>query len=418
MASTIMEFLIVLVAHAAAGMYSSTLKYSKKITYLIWGTWVVLQSMLLFYTEFVLTGVAPQFFVGFILSLIGQYVIFFATTKGRLAQRVFTILTYSIFFCIFMALFSMVKGTFPNMNIVLLTLINALMLFGVVYCFLRHVCPLYRAAAKNITTGWALLIFVNIFFLITVLLSSVFPVRLTHFSDPSVITFIFLSVSILVVYPVIFSNINSMSEVAIKREVERQNKLLLAQIEMENMQLAADSQSRHDRRHHNLVMLEFANAGDIDSVREYLKNLVESENDMWGEVKYCDNMTVNTVLTVYERRARENGITVRISANAGRDLAVLPQDIVIVIANLFENAINATSKLKNKNKLIDISIKESAQRLLIKVENPCRDNLTFDEALYGIGISSVITTTAKYDGMYDFSVEDGSFAAKISLNLK
>ncbi len=417
MVSTIIELFIVLVAHAVSGMYSSTLKYSKKITYLIWGTWIVLQGVLLFFTEFVLMDVASQFFVGFILSLIGQYVIFFATTKGRLAQRIFTILTYSIFFCIYMALFSMVKGTFLNMNIVLQTLTNTLMLFGVVYCFLRYVCPLYRAAAKNITTGWALLIFVNIFFLITVILSSVFPVRLTHFSDPLAITFIFLSVSILVVYPVIFSNLNSMSEVAIKREVERQNKLLLAQIEMENIQLTADSKSRHDRRHHNLVLLEFANMGDIDSIREYLKNLVESEAEVWDTVKHCDNRTINTVLTVYERRAKEKAISVKISANASRDLAVLPQDIVIVIANLFENAINATSRLKNKNKRIDISIKENAQRLLIKVDNLCKDKLVFDESLYGIGISSIISITEKYDGMYDFSAEDGIFSAKISLNL-
>ena len=418
MVATIIGFLIVLVAHAASGIYSSTLKYSKKITYLIWGTWIVLQTMLLFYTENVLMDVASQFFVGFILSLIGQYVIFFATTKGRLAPRIFTILTYSIFFCIIMALFNMVKGTFLNMNIVLLTLINALMLLGVVSYFLRYVCPLYRAAAKNITRGWALLIFVNFFFLITMIFSSVFPVRLTSFNDPSVITFIILSVSILVVYPVIFSNLNSMTEVAIKREVETQNKLLLAQIEMENIQLTADRQSRHDRRHHNLVMLEYANMGDIDSIREYLKNLVKSDAEVWDEVKHCDNRTINTVLTVYERRAKENGISVTISANAGHDLAILPQDIVIVIANLFENAINATSKLKNKNKLIDISIKESAQRLLIKVENSCRDKLTFDESLYGIGISSIITITEKYDGMYDFSAEDGFFSAKISLNLK
>lgn len=418
MVLTILEVLIVLVAHAVSGMYSSTLKYSKKITYLIWGIWIVLQGVLLFYTEFVQMDTVSKFFLGFVLSLIGQYAIFFATTKGMVTQRIFTMLTYSIFFCIFMTLFSMVKGTFPEINILLLTLIGVLMLFGIVYYFLCYVCPLYRAAAKNITTEWTLLIFVNIFFLITVILSSVFPVRLTRFSEPSVVTFIFLSVSILVVYPVIFSNLKSMSEVAVKREVERQNKLLLAQIEMENIQLAADSQSRHDRRHHNLVMLEYANMGDIDSIREYLKNLVESENEVWDRVTHCDNRTINTVLTVYERRAKEKGILVKISANASRDLAVLPQDIVSVIANLFENSINATSKLNNKSKFIDISIKESAHRLLIKVENICRDKLNFDESFYGIGISSVISIVEKYDGMYDFSAKNGVFSAKISLNLK
>lgn len=418
MTGTIIQFILLLIAHAAAGIYSSNLKYSKKTTYIIWGTWVVLQTALLFYTEFVLTNWALQFFVGFVLSLVGQYVIFFATTKGKLAQRIFTMLTYSIFFCIVMSLVTMVNGTFGELHWTLTTLIQAALLFAIVFYFLRYVCPLCRTAAKNITTGWAPLIFVNIVFLITIILSSVFPVRLVSFGDPAVITFAFISVSIMSVYPVIFSSINSLSEAATKREVEAQNKMLIAQIEAENAQLAADSQARHDRRHHNLVMLEFANNNDIERVREYLKSLVASESEVWGEVRYCDNMTINTVLTVYERRAKESGISVKISAKASRDLDVSPQDLVIVIANLFENAIHATAKHKSKEKMIDISIKGSAQRLLIKIDNPCKNNLTFDETLYGVGIRSVIATTNKYNGMYDFTAEDGIFSAKISLNLK
>ena len=417
MPGTIIEFIFLLIAHAAAGIYSSTLKYSKKVTYTVWGVWVILQTALLFSTEFVLTNTALQFFVGFVLSLIGQYAIFFVTTKGKLAQRIFTILTYSIFFCIAMSLFTMVNGTFANLHWVLTALIQAILLALSVFYYLRYVCPLCRAASKNITGGWTQLIFVNIVFIITIILSSVFPVRLTSFSDPAFATFVFLSISIMAVYPVIFSSINHMSEAAEKKAVETQNKLLVAQIEAETAQLAADSQSRHDRRHHNLVMLEFANNNDIESVREYLGNLVDSDNEVWGEVRYCENMTVNTVLSVYDRRARENGISVNISAKASRDLTIPPQDLVIVIANLFENAIHATSKLKSRDKHIDIYIKDSAQRLLIKVENPCRANLTFDDTLWGVGIRSVVSATNKYEGMYDFVAEDGIFSAKISLNV-
>ena len=417
MVITIIEFILLLIAHAAAGIYSAILKYSKKTTYTIWGAWIVLQTGLLVYTEFVFTNWALRFFAGFILSLIGQYVIFFATTKGKLAHRVFILLTYSIFFCIVMTVFTMLKGSLGQSFPIVTVVIHAIMLLAMLTYFLHYVCPLCRNAAKNITAGWSPLIFVNIVFMITVILSSVFPVRLTTFSDPSVVTFIFIGVSIMAVYPVIFASINNLSEVATKREVEAQNKLLIAQIEAENAQLAADSQARHDRRHHNLVMLEFANNNDIERVREYLKSLVESESEVWGEVRYCENMTINTVLTVYERRAKENGISVQISANASRDLDVSPQDLVIVIANLFENAIHATAKHKGKKKLIDISIKGSAQRLLIKIDNPCKNNLTFDETLYGVGIRSVIATTNKYEGMYDFTAEDGIFSAKISLNI-
>ena len=417
MYGTIIQFILLLIAHATAGIYSSTLKYSKRITYIIWGIWIAIQTALLFYTEFVLTNQTLQFLVGFVLSLVGQYVIYFLTTKGKLAKRIFMILTYSVFFCIVISLFTMVTGTFGNLHWSISALIQALLLLAMLSYFLHYVCPLCRAAAKNITTGWISLIFVNIVFIITIILSSIFPVRLTSFSEPAFITFVFLSISIMAVYPVIFSSINHMSEAAEKREVVTQNKLLIAQIEAETAQLAADSQSRHDRRHHNLVMLEFANNNDIDSIREYLKNLVDSDSEVWSGVRYCDNMTVNTVLTVYERRASENGISVNISAKASRELSVLPQDLVIVVANLFENAINATSKLKAKDKSININIKDSAQRLLIKVENPCKANLTFDETLWGVGIRSVISTTNKYEGMYDFTAENGTFSAKISLNL-
>ncbi|MBE6566696.1 MAG: GHKL domain-containing protein [Ruminococcaceae bacterium] len=417
MTGTMIEFILLLVAHAIAGIYSSPLKYSKRTTYVIWSIWVLFQSMLLLYTEFMLTNWVLQFFVGFVLSLVGQYIIFFATTKGRLSQRVFIIMTYSVFFCIVMSLFSMISGSLGNLHWGLTVLIQALLLGGVIAYFLLYVCNLCRTASKNITTGWTPLILVNIVFIITIILSSIFPVRLTSFRDPAVFTFLFLSFSIMAVYPVIFSSINHMSDAAAKREVEAQNKLLLAQIEAEAAQLAAEAQARHDRRHHNLVMLEFANNNDVESIREYLSNLVSSDSEMRGDVRHFENAIVNTVLTVYERHAKENGISVKISAKANRDLPISPQDLVIIIANLFENAIHAATKLKSKEKHIDIYIKDSTQRLLIKVENSCRANLTFDESLWGVGIRSVISTINKYDGMYDFFATDGTFSAKISLNL-
>ena len=418
MPENIFGFIILLIAHAAAGIYSSTLKYSKKTTFTIWGIWVLVQGVLLAVAEFVLTVAVLQFFIGFVLSLVGQYVIFFATTTGRISQRIFIMSTYSIFFCISMTLFTLIRGTFVDMHPIIALLIQAAMLFVMLYYFIRHICSLCNAAAKNITKGWRSLIFVNIVFMVTVVLSSIFPVRLASFNEPAFVTFIFICASIMAAYPVIFSNINSMSEAALKKEVEAQNKLLLTQIDAEHLQIMADAQARHDRRHHNLVLLEFAKRNDIESVKEYLDNLVKSDSEIWGEVRYCDNVTVNTVLAVYARRAKESGINVKISASVSRDIAVLPQDLVIVVANLFENAIHATEKLKVDDASIDISIKENAQRLLIKMDNSCKPNLNFDESLYGVGIHSIISTANKYDGMYDFASENSIFSAKVSLNLK
>ena len=176
------------------------LNTAKRSLNIIWGVWVATQTALLFYTEFVQTNWALKFFVGFVLSLVRQYVIFFVATKGRFAQRIFTMLTYSIFFCIVMSLFAVISVTFSELHWALISLVQAVLLLGIVTYFLRYMCPLCRTASKNITTGWASLIFVNVVFIITIILSSVFPVRPTSFREPAFITFVFLSISIMAVY--------------------------------------------------------------------------------------------------------------------------------------------------------------------------------------------------------------------------
>ena len=416
MISLMFEQLVVLVAHAISGIYSSDLKYSKKTTFSVWGIWVVFQGIIGYFSEFVIKDIGMKFFLGFVTAYVFQYIIFFATTKGRFSQRLFTILTYSIFFCIFMALFMAIQGAFPSMYAIVKTIIHATLMVGVIFYFLKCVCPLCRAASKSIVTGWYPLVFVNCIFVITIVATSVFPVKITSIYMPEFVPFLFLSISIFAVYPVIFSNIKNMTEVAMKRETEQQNELLLLQIEKENLQMAQERRIRHDRRHHNRVLLEFANKNDIETVKDYLKTLVDDDSDSLREISCCKNPTINTVLSVYEKKAKEAGIKVKIAARAGHDIPVSPKDLVIVIANLFENAINATKKIKSGEKLIDIDIREKENRLLVKIENPCKPSLKFDETDYGIGISSVIAVTNSYEGMIDFTVKNEKFISKICLN--
>jgi hypothetical protein len=315
-----------------------------------------------------------------------------------------------------MALCMAIQGAFPSMYAIVKTIIHATLMDGIIFYFLKCVCPLCRAASKSIVTGWYPLVFVNCIFVITIVATSVFPVRITSIYMPEFVPFLFLSISIFAVYPVIFSNIKNMTEVAMKRETEQQNELLLLQIEKENLQMAQERRIRHDRRHHNRVLLEFANKNDIETVKDDLKALVDDDSDSLIEISCCKNPTINTVLSVYEKKAKEAGIKVKIAARAGHDIPVSPKDLVIVIANLFENAINATKKIKTGEKLIDIDIREKENRLLVKIENPCKANLRFDESNYGIGINSVITATNKYEGMFDFTVKNEKFISKICLN--
>ena len=111
MTMTVIEFILLLLSHAAAGIYSCDLKYNKRSVYFIWGVWVSIQIGVLFYTEYILTNWTAKFVFGFLLALLSQYVIYFITTKGKFFQRLFVIVTYSIFFCIVMVSFNMVRSS-------------------------------------------------------------------------------------------------------------------------------------------------------------------------------------------------------------------------------------------------------------------------------------------------------------------
>lgn len=213
----IFQFLIILIAHALVGIYSSALKYKKKIIFFVWGVWVLMQLLLFCYVEFVLDLPLVKFLLGFLVAFVGQYLIYFLTTRGRVLQRLFTILTYSLFFCIMMSFYSMILGTFPQIPSLFRVVILGMMVMLLVSYFLRSVCPLCRNAGKNIKNAWYPLIFANFVFLSTVIASSVFPVRLIDFHAPGFVPFLLLSISIFSVYPVVFSCIRNASEVAMKK---------------------------------------------------------------------------------------------------------------------------------------------------------------------------------------------------------
>ena len=87
MISLMFEQLVVLVAHAISGIYSSDLKYSKKTTFSVWGIWVVFQGIIGCFSEFVTKDVGLKFFLGFVTAYVFQYIIFFCNYKRQIFSK-------------------------------------------------------------------------------------------------------------------------------------------------------------------------------------------------------------------------------------------------------------------------------------------------------------------------------------------
>ena len=88
-------------AHAMIGLFSAPLKFKKWVSILIWCVWGVVQTALFIPAMTSDSGNGFEFIAGFVAPYLGQYLLFFIATKGEFAKRLFTILTYSVFFCIY-----------------------------------------------------------------------------------------------------------------------------------------------------------------------------------------------------------------------------------------------------------------------------------------------------------------------------
>lgn len=91
------------------------------------------------------------------------------------------------------------------------------------------------------------------------------------------------------------------------RLMKMHEKALMARVEAYEKTERSARQTRHDFRHHNMVVMELAEQGDCEGILAYLKEYEQIEEEKFDR-RYSKNPAVNSLITVYMRRARQCGI--------------------------------------------------------------------------------------------------------------
>ena len=221
--------------------------------------------------------------------------------------------------------------------------------------------------------------------------------------------------------------------IGIEKEYERENqliqmnhRLLERQVEIMEESVESGRRLRHDIRHHNAVIAEYARRGQKEELLQYLREYdKETERDMVEMI--CANTAVNNVLSAYTRKARNAQIKVRLDIEAGRNLKIPNIDLVAILANVYENAIYACMEVKERCKerecFIYFRIRKRKNKLIIFSSNTCRMETELkngqpkEEFTGGVGVSSIIKTAEKYDGEYDFKNDNGVFVFRLIMNI-
>lgn len=143
--------------------------------------------------------------------------------------------------------------------------------------------------------------------------------------------------------------------IGIEKEYERENQLIqmnhrLLERQMEILEESVESgrRIRHDVRHHNAVIAEYARNGQKEELLQYLKEYDKETDQGMAEV-ICANTAVNNILSAYTKKARNEQIKVRLDIEIGRNLAISNIDLVAILANAYENAIYACMEVKKNS---------------------------------------------------------------------
>ena len=125
---------------------------------------------------------------------------------------------------------------------------------------------------------------------------------------------------------------------------------------------------RHDYRNHIQTMKAYAASGDWDAIRQYLDLLDEDLTTVDTVIKTGNPMT-DAILNSKISLAKSKNIPVVADAHIPLKLRSSELDLCCIIGNLFDNAIEASLKLPEKERMIRVYMDMKNTQLYISFTN-------------------------------------------------
>lgn len=200
--------------------------------------------------------------------------------------------------------------------------------------------------------------------------------------------------------------------------------LLSQQKEIEQVKAAQKAMAilRHDMRHHLNVLHAQLQSGNVEDAVGYIRQVEKACSDTEVTV-YCDNEILNAVLSIWQTRFTERGLTLNYDISVNHSLSCPDLALCTILSNALENAMNSLMGTDaSEEKWVRLKMFQKDGRLMIKMENPCKQIPRFVDAIpisekkdHGIGTRSMVYYVEKLHGQCSFSVQDEKFLLRIIL---
>lgn len=180
---------------------------------------------------------------------------------------------------------------------------------------------------------------------------------------------------------------------------------------------------RHDYRNHIQTMKAYAAAGDWDAIRRYLDLLDEDLTTVDTVIRTGNPMT-DAILNSKISLAKAKGIDVTADAHIPVRLKSSEIDLCCILGNLFDNAIEASVRLPEGQRMIRVYMDMRGTQLYISFTNLTADRKLKKEGGrfrstkgegHGFGLVRIDSIVERLDGYISRNSEDGAFTTEILL---
>lgn len=180
----------------------------------------------------------------------------------------------------------------------------------------------------------------------------------------------------------------------------------------------------HDEKNLLLGIKSYLATNDINvamsSIDSKLDNLQQNIYD------YTGNIALDTVLSSKISKATKYSITIRPAVAIYQSLIINIMDLVLLLGNALDNAIEACQHINNVQRIIYLEIKIMDNYLYITITNPVEESVKIingtqiattksNKDLHGLGIKNINDIVNKYNGTMQLSCEDKQFILQIIL---
>lgn len=213
-------------------------------------------------------------------------------------------------------------------------------------------------------------------------------------------------------------------EAEISRLRSEQMEILERGYESLRQTYADNARLYHDMRNHIGAVQQCLRDGDVQAAERYCAELWTPAGEM-SQTVHTGDRPVDSLISSKMALAGRLGVQAEADVEFPRGARIRSADLVAVLGNLLDNALEAASRAPEGLRFIRLAVRRVHQMVVVKVENgyggaPVEQDghlvtSKTDKGAHGWGLRSVRAVADRYDGVVRTSHADGVFTCVVTL---